>query len=119
MNIEQLEDLLALMKKLNLNEVRCLDELSGASCDVEIKNVLVDNEGNLVTPQRRKEVSYEACSRGEYEKIFNEDKYLSQHYQSFEDFYNFIEDSRQKEIRLIEEAKEIMLLSPATPGLKM
>lgn len=115
MNIQQLEDMLAIMKKLNLGEVRCLDEMSGTSCEVEIKNVLIDKEGALVTDKRKSQVNEQPYSRAEYLKIFNEDPYLMKTYPSFEDFYAFIEDSRKREIRLIQGAQEVMLLSPAMP----
>lgn len=112
MHINQLRELLNSMESRGLSEIRCLDDHTGTSENVQLQEVMIDREGRIVDEYRRDCMQVEPFDVKVYQGIYEDGDYWKDQYQSFQDFYIFMENARIKEVELIQSARPVMLIGP-------
>lgn len=117
MHISELRKMIDTMEAQGLTEFRCLDDSTGTSEVVAVQAVWIDLEGQVVDNARRACVIPNAYSAKELFEVYQSDWSWEQQYQDFKAFYQWMESTRLKEVYLVENARQVVLIGASEPSL--
>jgi hypothetical protein len=111
MHVSELRKLLDALEAQGITDIRADDDFYCTNEKFFVKRVFVDERGAIVDAIRRQCVEREPYNRDIYHDVFLEDSNWQERYDDFDAFYNFMENARIEELRLVDGAKEVALIT--------